>query len=107
VGLPSPQGAEHVPHLWPDAGAKVEIIALSQGRGWTATALSPAVAGRVRGHSLGEHRSGRLGPSCSLETSNASSFWTDRLPGERIRQPTGGVFPFHEARNLVQLTNSG
>ena len=45
------------------------------GRGWTAMALSPAVAGRVRGQLRGEDGSDSLDPSCSMETSNASSFW--------------------------------
>ena len=45
------------------------------GRGWTATALSPALAGRMRGWLRGEDGSDRPGPSCSMETSNASSFW--------------------------------
>ena len=48
------------------------------GRGWTATALSPAVAGRVRGQLHGEDGSDRPGASCSIDTSNASSFWRAR-----------------------------
>jgi arginyl-tRNA synthetase len=43
------------------------------GRGWTATAPSPAVAGRVRGHLQGEDGSDGLGPSNLAGTSEAPS----------------------------------
>jgi hypothetical protein len=44
-------GADRDPYLRLDAGgAEVENTALSLGRGWPATALSPAGAGRVRGY---------------------------------------------------------
>jgi len=48
------------------------------GRGWPATALSPAGAGRVRGQLHAEDGSERLGANCSIHTSNASSFWRAR-----------------------------
>jgi hypothetical protein len=46
----------------------------------------------------GEDGSDRLGPSCSLETSNASSFW-------RVRQPTGeGSLQLFFALNSLRRT---
>ena len=59
-----------------------------KGRGWTATALSPAVAGRVRGQLHAADGSERLGASCSIDTSNASSFWRERTE----IQKAGGAY---------------
>jgi hypothetical protein len=48
---------------------------LPWGEGGPRPALSPAGAGRVRGQLHAEDGSERLGASCSIDTSKASSFW--------------------------------
>ena len=48
---------------------------LPWGEGGPRPALSPAGAGRVRGQLQAEDGSERLGASCSIDTSKASSFW--------------------------------
>ena len=51
------QGAERVPHLWLDTtGPKWMNSPLPWGEGVPLPALSPAGAGRVRGHLHGESR---------------------------------------------------
>jgi len=51
------------------------VCPLPRGEGGPRPALSPAGAGRVKGQLHAEDGSERLGASCSIDTSNASSFW--------------------------------